>query len=206
MSAYRDLQDDGLLDILLGGLLILFGITEGVEGVGGPAGAVWIVGLVVLVGGFVLGRRLVTQPRVGRIGSSAELRRRKTSAAVAGILILAAGTTLLYLVAQPEEGVLGLARGAAAAIVLGVTLLAFFGALAMTLRMPRLWLYGVIYGIPLPIGVLLAIYADVRIHPLIIVGIPALFAVVYGIVLLKRFLGAHPAPPGGDAPVEAARA
>ena len=206
LSAYAELQDDGLLDILLGGLLILFGIAEGVEGVGGPAGAVWIAGLVVLVGGFVLGRRFVTQPRVGWIGSSTELRRRKTRAAIIGMLILVVGTTLFYVVTQTEEGLLGLEGGAAAILVLGVTMLAFFGALSVTLKLPRLWFYGVIYGIPLPVGVLLAIYADVRIHPLILVGLPALVAVVYGIVLLRRFLERHPSEPAQDAGVGAARA
>jgi hypothetical protein len=140
---------------------------------------------------------------VGWIGSSTELRRRKTRAAIVGILVLAVGTTLFYAVARPEEGLLGLARGAAAVLVLGVTMLAFFGGLAVTLKLPRLWLYGAIYGIPLPVGVLLAIYADVRIHPLIVVGLPALAAVVYGIVLFRRFLRRHPSTPPRSEPTGA---
>jgi hypothetical protein len=192
-AAYRELQDDGLLDILLGGLLLVFGIAEAMEGVGGPAGVVWLVGLVVLVGGFTLGRRLVTQPRVGPSGGSPELRRRKSRAAVAGALILAAGVALLY-VAGADERFFGLERGAGVAIVLGATLFAFFGVLAATLGMPRLWLYAAIYGLPLPTAVLLAIYADVRIHPLLVVGVPALVGVTCGVVLLRRFLRTHPTP------------
>jgi hypothetical protein len=197
VAAYRELQRDGLLDILLGGLLLLFAVAESVEGAGGPAGVVWIAGLVLLVGGFVLGRRRLTQPRVGGVGGSPELRRRKLRAAVWGTVVLIAGGLLFNVLATggAPGSVLGLEPGAAAVLVLGATMVAFFGVLAVTLGITRLWVYAVIYGIPLPTAVLLSIYADVRIHPLVVVGVPALVAIAYGVGLLRRFLRAHPLPP-----------
>ena len=95
VETYRKVQSDGLLDMVLGGLLVVFFLGEVAEVVGGAMIAVPLALLALLVGGLIVGRRTMTYPRVGVPGDPGSLALRRILAGVSIVLGMFIGLTAL---------------------------------------------------------------------------------------------------------------
>ena len=189
-ETYRAVQSDGLLDMVLGGLIVVWFLVEVGEVVGGLMAWVPLVLLFGLVGGLIYVRRTITYPRVGIPGDARSMLIRRILAGGAVILGLAITLTTIFVTVQLAEGSEGL--WAAISIALGAVVT--FGLLATILRLPRLWLYAAIYGSPFLLWALLET-AGVDNDPFIFLVLAVLTSVGLGIWRLRRFLREHPRSP-----------
>lgn len=200
-KAWRSTYQDGLLDIFLG--LLLLAIAAGAWM--SDSGFMWGLQTGVFVGlemgallVFILGKRLITIPRLGlvRFGPKGMARQRRgvwlgaasavVGLAVLGIAVAANGNLeerLLWEVIIPAAYVLNM--------------LVVFSLGAYFLDAPRLYVIGLMYALALPLDMLLrAIFnADLTV---LAFGIPAMVVVVMGAVVLVRFLNAYPLPVGEE--------
>lgn len=189
-ETYREIQSDGLLDLLLGSLIIVFFLFEVAEVVGGVLSFLPAVLLVLLVGGLVVTRRVFTYPRVGEPGDSRAVVFRRILAAAAALFGM--GVTLGLLVAVGEYGESQSALWTGLSLLAGAVLT--FGLLATILRVPHLWVYAAIYGSPFFLWSLLDT-AGMDSDPLPFLTLATLGAFALGIANLVRFRKRHPHPP-----------
>jgi len=177
-KAWTSYFQDGLWDIFFGLLMLIMGIQSLIYNV-------WFtlfIAVAVLV--FVLGKRLVTTPRIGHVKFAAarKVRQNKLMALV-GISIFA--TCLLWLLAVLG---LGLPKTASAPIVVILVALVF-GLIAYYMDFRRLYAYGLLFAISMAL-------VEVVDNPFASVAfiVSGGIALLIGLVVLIRFLRKYPVP------------
>jgi len=179
---------DGLFDIFEGWLMLFGGIRSLTDN---P----WF-SLVAFGGAFLLyvvGKLLITAPRLGRVKLGPVLRAR---IGVVRLIIAIAVLGTIFFLALSLSGQLSSARVAGALMVLGTT--AVFWLIAYVWACNRLYVYGLLIGLSMalhetvgrPIGIIAQCVAG---------GI----ALLVGLVVLVRFLHDYPIPVEGSPTEEA---
>ncbi|HSB66282.1 MAG TPA: hypothetical protein VLD65_06870 [Anaerolineales bacterium] len=199
-KAFRFNYQDGLLDILLGTIIVGIGFYAYLPESGySSANWVWFVlTFIVAQGIYWAGKKFITQPRMGQVRfGSIRQRKNKTLAIVMGIVILlqaliVGATTLGWF--NPGIGqklfrdipVEHLAVAALSSIFVGPPLI-FIAYMTDFLR-------GYYIALLFALAVFLMIYFNQPIYPFIIGGL----VIVTGIVLFIRFLRIYPLPQGDE--------
>jgi hypothetical protein len=200
-KAWRSTYQDGLLDIFLGMLLLAMAVGAWLS----DSDFVWGLQTGVFVGlemgallVFILGKRLITVPRLGlvRFGPKGKARQRRgvwlgAASALVGLAVLA-----IALIAKGnlEERLLWEVIIPAAYVL---NMLVVFSLGAYFLDVPRLYLVGLMYALALPLDMLLrAVFnADLT---FLAFGAPAMVVLAMGAAVLVRFLRAYPLPAGEE--------
>ena len=188
--------EDGLMDTFLGLMLLLMGsgfIFVDVYGMG-PAGALVAMSVMgaVAMAAFYAAKRLITYPRIGRVefGPKGRSRQKKTAIVFSASVIVGIAAFVMAMITY--SGGLGAVN---AAIVLPViyilNMVVVFGMWAWISEVPRFYLVGVLFALPLPLIIGLDELAGIRIGYLSF-AIPGTIILLMGLVILIRFLRRYP--------------
>lgn len=205
-QAFRKFYDDGLLDLLLG--LMMIGLSLGYyfqEWLDSEAISMLVMfGIAaVLVVALKVTRTRLLRSRLGRF-TPARRRRRKintTRLVLLGSMVLGVIAFAIGAVARSEGGsvatvevLLPLLWFVNATVVLGI--------MAHMLDVPRFALHGVLFGLVGPLLIWPDVIWDVRVPPPLAFGIPAIPIIGIGLWKLIRFRRDYPVQPtGGQAPI-----
>ena len=191
--AYVSYFQDGLWDIVIGLVAAAWAVGPLLSDLGLSdlwVGAIFLPFSAVAYAIFWAGKRFVTRPRMGLVRFGPKRKARLTK-------ILAVTTALLTvgLVVGIVASISGTTSGWVYPAAFCAVLLAGFSLGAYFLDFPRLYLYGALLALSLPIGEVLFRYAGVAHH-----GWPATFGVsaavmlLIGVTLFARFVYKYPLP------------
>jgi len=199
-KAFRTKTDDGLWDVLLGCIFLMFAIAPYLSTTMGDfwSSVVFLPfwGLVYLT--ILLVRKYVVTPRVGTVKFGQRRKTRLMKLSLVLILVNAAALILGLVAAMT----FGSVPGQIYPIFLGLILLLGFSAAAYFLDMPRLYLYGLLLWLSPLVGEWLwrQGYATHHGFP-ITFGITAGIMIIVGLVIFMRLLRDNPLP-GEETPSE----
>ena len=188
LSAYAD----GTADMSLGLVMILLGtypITRELFGVAYNILFFFaVLGLIIFAQIRIKAR--LTPSRIGLVNFGEKTQRRMKVAVLITFLLVCLTAATWYFSAQgymlPQSSFMG---SYGFDILIGVIVLAIFGAMAYTLELTRYYFYGLLLGVSFPLPVIFPI-SD---------GLPTLLSgvviVSIGAILLVRFLAKYPAVP-----------
>jgi hypothetical protein len=211
-KAFRSTFQDGLWDIFLGLLLLNMGIGTILGGMLGETEMslmpmLWI--MVALTGfvavvllAFWAGKKFITTPRIGLVKFGPQRKAKMKNLRLVlflSVLLLvvmfilgwaAMGNALPWWVTEIP---LPLYVWPAQTVIV-------FGLAAYFLDVPRFYAYGVLYGLPFPVGILLVKNTDLSVlgSMAFTYGVPVGVMVLTGVVLFIRFLRKYPRPAEGQ--------
>jgi len=208
-KAFRSTFQDGLWDIFMGLLLLNVGLGTVVGGMLEMSlkSLWWIVLIIVPLPFLALivfwaGKKFITTPRIGlvKFGPQRKARMRNVRA-VLFVSVLLLVIMVFWGWAAIGNGLPEWMRGIPLPLyVWPVQTIVIFGLAAYFLDVPRFYVYGVLYGLPLPLGLALAKNTDLAAlsSMAITFGIAVGVMVLIGVVLFVRFLRQYPAPAEGS--------
>jgi hypothetical protein len=202
-KAFRATFQDGLWDVFLG--LLLLNMGGGTLLGGSQMSPLWsmviltvIVGIVLLV--FWAGKKYVTTPRIGLVKFGPQRKSKLRRVRVALFLSVLLGVLMFLWGLGAWSGRLPylLAELPIPAYVWAVQCLVVFSVAAYFMDVTRFYLYGVLYALPFPLGILLAHNTDLTgaLSMVITFGTAGGILVLIGVVLFVRFLRRYPLPAG----------
>jgi hypothetical protein len=201
-KAFRSTFQDGLLDIYLGFLLLGMGIGPVLPDLESVTSVVWTVIILLVLNvlawlAFWAGKKFITTPRMGlvRFSPQRKAKLKKVWAVLFLSVLLGVAMFILRLGAR-ENGLPGWAAGIPIpAYVWAVQAIVVFGLGAYFLDVSRFYVYGVLYAVPFPAGVVLLQNADLPdLMFFLPFGVSAGVMVLIGTVLFIRFLRDYPIP------------
>jgi len=204
-KAFRSTFQDGLWDIFLGLLLLNMGGGTLLGGSGmsrlwAMVGLTAFAGLVLLV--FWAGKKYVTTPRIGSVEFGAQRKSKLKRVRVALFLSVLTGLLMLLWGWGAWSGGLPslLAELPMPAYVWAVQCMVVFSVAAYFMDVTRFYLYGVLFALPFPLGILLAQNTELSgtVSMAITFGVSGGVMVFWGVFLFVRFLRQYPAPAEGS--------
>ncbi len=186
-KSWQTFFDDGLLDILLGLLLLNFGVAPVIERVFGinylyP----YILGLFAAEAIFFVAKKFLTVPRIGRVKFSKRRKQKKLKVSMVLILSVVLGLVVYALFALDIVG--NSAPFSWWIVLFCINAIVVFSVMAYFLDVPRLYLYGLFFGF----SIMLAEYLDGLIegpyNALIGFGVFGVVILAIGVALLAHFL------------------
>jgi len=202
--AFRSTFQDGLWDIYLGLLLLNWVIAMMLTGTGLPLPWVMVIMLasaLLQMLAFWAGKRFVTTPRIGLVKFGPQRQAKmKNLRAVLFLSVLLGVTMSIVGLGARGNGLAGWLAGIPIpAYVWAAQAIVVFGLGAYFLDVTRFYVYGVLYGLPFPVGVLLSENTTLTgLSSLAITfGVAAGVMILIGVVLFVRFLRDYPVPAEG---------
>lgn len=195
-KAYRSTFQDGIWDIFLGFVLLSLAVGALLSNRGMPEGRQMTV-LVGLQGAavvfFIVGKKRITVPRMGfvQFGRKRKGKIRKSHVVLLGSAVVGAAAFFVASLAM---------RGSEAdrfklidfmPLVWAVNAIVVFSLLAYYLDCPRLYGYGVLFALPVPVDKAIKTFAGVNLSPAAF-AVPAIVMLAIGAVLLADFLRRYP--------------
>ena len=176
-KAWTSYFDDGLWDIFIGLLMLGMGIHILFDEI---AWYIAILSLALLI--LIVGRRLITIPRVGRVkfGPARKVKQKKVMAV--GAISLLVGLALSFIplsVVDPPQTVV--------AAIAGVWIMLIFGLVAYFMDFRRLYAYGLLFAIAMALVIALD-----DLIPTIVFLISGGVALLIGLVMFIRFIRKYP--------------
>lgn len=196
-KAYRSTFQDGIWDIFLGLLLLNIALGALLAGRGISEGLTMTIlsaSAVLIVLAFVTGKKRITIPRMGFVEFGPKRKRKiwksritLLSSFFAGLIVFLAALLISYYTAgRPKIVYLFPAAWVANSIIV-------FSLLAHYLDCRRLFLYGVLFALPVPVDMLANELLGVKLI-FFALAVAAAIMLVIGAVLLVRFLRDYPLP------------
>ncbi|UCH61676.1 MAG: hypothetical protein JSU77_07610 [Fidelibacterota bacterium] len=194
--AFRSTFQDGIWDIYLGLLLLLFGIALSLLEFGIVIewiGVIVITLCLLCMGFFIAGKKYITVPRIGRVTFSAARRSKTKNMTLLLTISFIIGVVLLAIRLVGNEDLFGwIAPVPFPALLFSAVCLVTFSSGAFLLDNIRFHLYGLFYAFPFPIVVILKSHTDMIGLWLLAYGIPSVLMLIVGVVLFYRFLRDYP--------------
>lgn len=192
-EAFRRYYEDGLFDVFLGLMIALMPVSTWVESWFANEAqrlAFTLVPCGLLVVGFTVGRSRLLRARLGHFRPAAA--RRKKIAWTRWVLV---GSALMGLAAWALFALdLGhLLSRFAVPVVFFVNATVVFGFMAQMLDVPRFWIYGPLFGLPIVLRELTRLGGGAGLPLTLCFVLPASVAVGVGLWKLRAFLRDHPA-------------
>jgi hypothetical protein len=192
-DAFRKFHEDGLFDIYLGVLLAAMPTASLLSTVLASEALTLLVygaAIMAIVGVYALLRRRVVRPRLGSFVPAAQRKRkiRLVRLVLAASVVLGLLLWWAFAAAAGGEDTL---RAFMPAIWFANAMLVF-GAMAYFLDVPRFYIYGVLFGLPLALEAVLGTYFSVDLPLVVLFGVPALLMIAVGSVKLVHFLRDYP--------------
>lgn len=197
-KAYRSTFQDGIWDIFLGLILLILALSALLSNIGAKKGLhmtilIALQALVLLA--FIAGKKCITVPRMGfvKFGPKRKGKIKKSrivlfGSVLTGAVVFIVATLVIrsYPTGQPKLLLLLPAAWIANAVIV-------FSFLAYYLDCTRLYAYGVLFALPVPVDMVVKEFVGVNLSP-IAFAIPATVMLAVGTVLLVRFLRDYPLP------------
>jgi hypothetical protein len=195
-QTFRRFYDDGLLDLLLGLMLIGISFASVVQDwLGSEAISLLLMVAIAaaLVAALKVGRAKLLKERLGRFTPAPQRRRKITMARLVllGSMVVGVAGFALGAVAG-TEGVSATTAEIVLPLVWFVNATVVMGLAAYLLDVPRFALYGLLFGMVGPLLIWPDVMWDVRVPPPLAFGIPAVPIVCIGLWKLMRFLKDYP--------------
>jgi|GEM_PF-1378760 hypothetical protein len=196
-KAWNITHEDGIIDIVLGMLLIVFAVASVLRAQIG----LWYIPIVVLCPGLFAmlfisyGKRNITTPRIGmaKFGLARTASQKRTvRLSMVTLIILIVLVTLTALSTFDVISVKISGYKVPLAIAAGVLVL--LTVKARLLGIPRLEIYGIILGSCILSVEILRNYIGEPWHNVISWGVPGAAVLLYGIYRMKTFMNKYPLP------------
>lgn len=190
--AFRSTFQDGLWDIYLGLIFVSFGsvpVLRGVFGLssgGGMAIHISLITLALVL--LIVGKRVITTPRLGFVKFGVERQRKLSKVRVVLMASFLVGLILFAVLAGDSIGLNALMVAFAASIL--ITL----GAMAYYMDYDRLFIYAILWAASMPVGLWMEENAGLSDAPAVFI-LTGGVAVVVGVIYLQRFLHDYHLPP-----------
>lgn len=201
-KAWGRVFNDGLWDLYVALLFMnacVWMISVQLDRANGLSAAVAVGFLVIILGGFRLAKRTVTEPRIGSFRIESRRTRKVSLGAYigVGVTVILVGVTATAATGAFPEGV------PLAAILFGVLALqavVMFALAAHFLGVQRFYVYGLLVAVGYVGTEILAVVQGISLGWDIVAmfGLPALVMLPFGLVLLVRFVRDHPMLTDGD--------
>lgn len=193
-KVFRSTFQDGVWDIVLGLLLLAIGVAPLLEEIK-PLSDWWIMILgvpVMLV--LWIGKKFITIPRAGLV-KFGQKRKSRLSIMVTVVSITLFVSLLLGVLLAKNSIPSELATGMSIPVIAWILLfIVGFSVAAYFLNLNRLYIYGLLYAVTLPVSVLLKQNPNLRSISLSAYFVSAGIILFIGTTLLVRFLRNHPIP------------
>jgi len=196
-KAYRSTFQDGLWDIFLGSQLLVLSICALLSNIGITEKlhmGVLIVLQVLIVLAFTIGKKRITIPRMGFVKFGPKRKRRITKSRIILLISVLAGVVVFLIASALIQGnPAGRSKLLLFAPVAWVAnSIVVFSLLAYYMDFTRLYLYGVLFALPVPFDVAIKQFTNLNLSP-VTFAVPGIAMLTFGIVLLVRFLHDYPA-------------
>lgn len=197
-KAYRSTFQDGLWDIFLGSLLLVLSISTLLSNIGTTEKlqmGVLVVLQVLALLAFIIGKKRITVPRMGFVKFGSKRKRRNAKSRI--VLLISVFTGLVvFLIASAL--IQGNPAGRSTLLLFApvawvANSIVVFSLLAYYMDFTRLYLYGVLFALPVPFDVAIKQFTDLNLRP-IAFAVPGIAMLAVGTVLLIRFLHEYPKP------------
>jgi hypothetical protein len=195
-KAFRSTFQDGLLDMYLGFLLLTMGMGPVLPSL--DASIMWTLGILLMLNvlawlAFWAGKKFITTPRMGlvKFGPQRKAKLKKTRA----VLFLSALLGMITFVLRAMWNVEWAARIPIPAYVWAAQAVVVFGLGAYFLDVSRFYAYGMLYAMPLPVGIVLLQNTGLPGLMFLPFGVSGVVMVLIGAVLFIRFLRDYPLLP-----------
>jgi len=195
-DAFRKFYEDGLFDVFMGLMLATMAIGAVISdwlgseaaGTGGMLGVAIILVVVLLIA-----RRQLLLARLGTFRPGPERRRRISSTRLALVGSVIVGLALAAAGAAAYGSEISISSFAVVMpLVWFLNAVVVMGAMAFFLDVPRFYVYGVLFGLAMPLLVWPDVVWGVDVPPLVAFGAPAAVIVGVGLRKLRRFLREYP--------------
>jgi len=200
-KAYRSTFQDGIWDIFLGSILLSFAVCAFLSNRGIPESrqmTVFIALQAAAVVLFIAGKKCITVPRMGfvKFGRQRKGRIRKSHLVLLGSAVVGAAAFVVTSLAMrgPEADRLKLINFMP--LVWAANAIVVFSLLAHYLDCTRLYGYGVLFALTVPIDGAIKTFAGVNLSP-VAFAVPAIVVLAIGAALLASFLRKYPKPERG---------
>jgi len=195
-KAYRTTFQDGFLDITLG-LFLIGSAIAGLFQDNKPIRLI-ITTLIVLVPLtiFFLGKKKITVPRMGivRFGPERKARKKKVAVIILSAVILSSILALMAMTNTMPFFLVELLKGYGSATAFGLLAFTMFLFGGYYNDIPRLYLYGFLFGGSLFLSECYYNQVGIQFHNSVWFGISGLIMLITGITLLTKFIRDYPAP------------
>ncbi|MHC4355402.1 MAG: hypothetical protein ACYS0H_22105 [Planctomycetota bacterium] len=197
--AYRSTFQDGIWDIFLGSTLLTLAVIALLSNRGMPEGrqmTVLIVLQAAALAFFIAGKKYITVPRMGfvKFGARRKGKIRKSHVVLLGSAVMGAIAFLVTSQAMRDTPSERLRLIDFMPLVWAVNAMVVFSLLGHYLDCPRLYGYGVLFALPVPVDRAIKTFVGVNLSP-VAFAVPAIVMLAIGVVLLIRFLRTYPGQP-----------
>jgi hypothetical protein len=195
-KAYRATYQDGFLDITLG-LFLIGSAVAGLFQDNKPV-RLTITVLIVLIPLtiFLLGKKKITLPRIGivRFGAERKARKKKIAVIILTAVILSSLMALTAMTHNMPFFLVELLKGYGSAVAFGLLAFTMFLFGGYYNDIPRLYLYGLLFGGSLFLSECYYNKVGIGIHSSVWFGVSGFIILIIGVSLLARFLRQYPLP------------
>ena len=192
-KAFRSTFQDGLWDIYLGFLLLTMGMGPVLPALN--TSVMWTLAILLMLSvlawlAFWAGKKFITTPRMGlvKFGPQRKAKLNKTRA----VLSLSALLGVIMFVLRATWNIEWAARIPIPAYIWAVQAIVVFGLGAYFLDVSRFYAYGVLYAIPVPVGIVLLQNTGLPGFMFLPFGVSGGIMVLIGVVMFVRFLRDYP--------------
>jgi hypothetical protein len=193
-KAFRSTFQDGLWDMYLGFLLLTMGMGPVLPSL--DASIMWTLGILLMLIvlawlAFWVGKKFITTPRMGlvKFGPQRKAKLKKTRAVLFLSALLGVITFVVRAMWNVEWAAIPIP-----AYVWAVQAIVVFGLGAYFLDVSRFYAYGMLYAMPLPVGIVLLQNTGLPGLMFLPFGVSGGIMVIIGVVLFIRFLREYPLP------------
>jgi drug/metabolite transporter (DMT)-like permease len=195
-KAYRSTFQDGLWDIFLGSQLLILSMSVLLSNMGLTKKlhmGLLIILQVLVVLAFTIGKKHITIPRMGFVKFGPKRKRKITKSRIILIISVVAGLTVfliasVFIQSNPANRSILLLFAPVAWVVNSVII---FSLLAYYMDFTRLYLYSVLFALPLPVDIAIKQFTNLNLS-LVAFAVPGIAMLIVGTVLLARFLRDYP--------------
>jgi hypothetical protein len=195
-KAFRSTFQDGLWDMYLGFLLLIMGMGPVLPALN--KSVIWTLVILLMLSvlawlAFWAGKKFITTPRMGLVKFSPQRKAKlkKTRA----VLFLSVLLGVIMFVLRAMWNIEWAARIPVPAYIWAVQAIVVFGLGAYFLDVSRFYAYGVLYAIPVPVGIVLLQNTGLPGFMFLPFGVSGGIMVIIGMVLFIRFLREYPVVP-----------
>jgi hypothetical protein len=191
-KAFRSTFQDGLWDMYLGFLLLTMGMGPVLPALN--TSIMWALVILLMLSvlaclAFWAGKKFITTPRMGlvKFGPQRKAKLKKTRAVLFLSALLGVSTFVLRAMWNIEWAAIPIP-----AYVWAVQAIVVFGLGAYFLDVSRFYAYGMLYAIPVPVGIVLLQNTGLPGLMFLPFGVSGGIMVIIGVVLFIRFLRDYP--------------
>lgn len=201
-DAFRRFYEDGLMDVFFGLMLVTMSVgvvlTDWLENE--AAGTIGMLGIsVVLVTLLIVARRRLLRARLGEFRPGPERRRKITATRLVLVGSVLVGVVAFAVAAIAYAGEVPLASiDVLLPLLWFINAVVVMGAMAFYLDVPRFALYGIVFGIAMPLLVWPDVLWGISVPVWIAFGVPGAVIVIIGLSMFRRFLQRYPPLPSGE--------